>query len=97
MESIDSLRTYCDCLEGAAIDDNHVSAEYVTVWAQRPADEEFVREEVVRCKECKYCKRREGILPPTVCERWGYYSFKTEPDRFCAWGKRRSRTEHEGA
>lgn len=29
LESIDNLRTYCDSLEGAAIDDNHVSAEYV--------------------------------------------------------------------
>lgn len=47
-------------------------------------------EEIVRCRDCKHCKRREGILPPTVCERWGYYNFKTEPYRFCAWGERRS-------
>lgn len=44
-------------------------------------------EEIVRCRDCKHCKRREGILPPIVCERCGYHNFKTEPDRFCAWGE----------
>lgn len=47
------------------------------------------REEIVRCRDCKHCKRRNGILPPTVCERWGYYNFETEPDGFCAWGERK--------
>ena len=46
-------------------------------------------QEVVRCRDCKHCKQRDGILPPTICERWGYYNFETEPDRFCAWGERR--------
>lgn len=49
--------------------------------------------EVVRCRDCKHCKRREGILPPTVCERWGYHNFKTEPERYCAWGERRGDAE----
>ena len=43
LESIDNLRTYCDSLEGAAIDDNHVSAEYVAkrtaINVRRYADE----------------------------------------------------------
>lgn len=47
------------------------------------------RERIVRCRDCKYFKQRKGILPPMVCERWGYYNFKTEPERFCAWAERR--------
>ncbi len=45
--------------------------------------------EIVRCRDCKYCKQREAILPPMVCERWGYHNFKTEPGRFCSWAERR--------
>ena len=52
------------------------------------------REEIVRCRDCKHCTQRDAIFPPIVCERWGYYNFKTEPDRFCAWGERR--TEQNG-
>ena len=44
---------------------------------------------LVRCRDCKHFKQRDGILPPMVCERWGYYNFKTEPERFCALGERR--------
>ena len=47
------------------------------------------REEIVRCKDCKHYKDRNGaILPGTVCQRLGYYNFKVEPDGFCAWGKK---------
>ena len=53
-----------------------------------------VRERIVRCRDCKHCTQRDAIFPPIVCERWGYYNFKTEPDRFCAWGERR--TEQNG-
>lgn len=45
---------------------------------------------VVRCRDCKHFKDRNGaILPSMVCERWRYYNFKTEPERYCAWGERR--------
>ena len=48
------------------------------------------REEVVRCRDCKHYKDRNGaILPSLVCQRLGYYNFKVEPDGFCAWGERR--------
>ena len=44
---------------------------------------------IVRCKDCKYFNQRDGIFPPMVCLRWGYYNFKTEPERFCSWAERR--------
>lgn len=51
-------------------------------------------EEIVRCRDCKHYKDRNGaILPGTVCQRLGYYNFKVEPDGFCSWGERKGDTE----
>ena len=55
-----------------------------TAYADNP-----IHELIVRCRDCKYFNQRDGIFPPMVCLRWGYYNFKTEPERFCSWGERR--------
>lgn len=47
--------------------------------------------EIVRCKDCKhyeYWEFRDGRIAHD-CVRGGDYLFDTEPDGFCAWGKRR--------
>jgi len=53
-------------------------------------DEPITLKEIVRCRDCKHYKDRNGaILPGTVCQRLGYYNFKVEPDGFCKWASRR--------
>ncbi len=44
------------------------------------------REEIVRCKDCKYMSKDTNVF------KWCYRlspEFACEPDGFCAWGKRR--------
>ena len=55
----------------------------------------FVREQVVRCKDCKH-----SLLSGTECQFFSSYepieggdeyeqiAFSTDPDGFCAWGRR---------
>lgn len=46
--------------------------------------------EVVRCKDCKFYEYwvfRDGRTAHD-CARGGDYLFDTEPDGFCAWGKK---------
>jgi Zn finger protein HypA/HybF involved in hydrogenase expression len=62
-----------------------------------------VKEEVVRCRDCKHFTADEEfwVEPPTVpfpmhvatsdsCDFWAGTKCKVEPDGFCAWGERRS-------
>jgi hypothetical protein len=45
------------------------------------------REEIVRCKGCKWLKQRdEECGGRDWCKRM---SFETQPEGFCAWGERR--------
>ena len=66
-------------------------SEYIVEVKGQMPDAIFEREltEIVRCRDCKYFNQRDGIFPPMVCLRWGYYNFKTEPERFCSWAERR--------
>lgn len=51
-----------------------------------------VREEIVRCKDCKQYSKHEWILitdVSDVCHFWGGEPTKVEPDGFCKWGERR--------
>ena len=46
------------------------------------------REEVVRCRDCRFCGRGMwGVETFPVCRR--RHTFQVSYDGFCAWGKRR--------
>ena len=64
-------------------------SEYITAWLD-DIDMAHVREEIVRCKDCKHCVADpEPIDPgwPMMCEETGRDML--EPEGFCAWGERR--------
>ena len=74
-------------------------AEAIKAWNTRADDqsqaaayrqrmyEETVREEIVRCRDCR-CKH--DVDGRHLCTRW---QFATEPDGFCAWGERKDANE----
>lgn len=48
-----------------------------------------VREEIVRCKDCRFCgKGTWGVEAFPVCRR-GIHVFQVSNDGFCKWGDRR--------
>ena len=49
--------------------------------------------EVVRCKDCAYCRYVDGA-GIYRCDRRGYYSEEIKPFDYCSYGERR--TENEG-
>ena len=57
----------------------------------------FVREEIVRCRDCKYMHTVRSWLGMDVDECWLHADResgalgkeRTEPDGFCKWGERR--------
>lgn len=51
-----------------------------------------VREEVVRCRDCKRYSEHEWILVTDVSDVCHFFGdgVKVEPDGFCAWGERRA-------
>ena len=57
--------------------------------------------EVVRCKDCKHCKKYRNRLDPMLnhqlCARLGNYSWGVEEDDFCSYGERRTNGETETA
>ena len=76
-------------------------SEYITEWVSHNIEDPFVREEIVRCRDCRHCyeDRRDtsiGWVSVLVCdsEQWSTSSLipshKVEPDGFCAWGERRT-------
>ena len=77
-------------------------SEYITEWVERPLDDEFVREEIVRCRDCKHAHpvfwlERDDVPDDWVdctgplVDTWDYYDDEPKdnpvrPDGFCAWG-----------
>lgn len=63
------------------------------------------REEVVRCGECKHMHTVRHWLGMDVIECWLHADSEsgalgkngTQPDGFCAWGKRREDADADGA
>jgi hypothetical protein len=45
--------------------------------------------EVVRCKDCSYCRYVDGA-GIYRCDRRGYYSEEVKPTDFCSYGERRT-------
>ena len=46
-------------------------------------------EEIVRCRDCRFCgKGNWGVEAFPVCRR-GIHAFQVSNDGFCKWGKRR--------
>lgn len=46
-------------------------------------------EEVVRCKDCQYCKESE-VTDRLFCD-WHREYFETEADNFCSYGERKEK------
>ena len=47
-------------------------------------------EEIVRCRDCKYYKPKEGAMLSCKFEYHGFTQWKlAEPDGFCAWAERK--------
>ena len=46
--------------------------------------------DIVRCKECKYCKRKKGTFrdEPIFFYRCEEHNRDVESDDFCSWGER---------
>ena len=42
-------------------------------------------EEVIRCRNCKHFKTRNGL---GLCKRWKYFSIRSQPDDFCSRAER---------
>ena len=51
-----------------------------------------VREEIVRCRDCKHYSDHEWVLVTDVSDVCHFFGdgVKVEPDGFCKWGVRRT-------
>lgn len=68
--------------------------EYITEWVSHNIEDPFVREEIVRCRDCKHYAAHEWVIATDVsdvCHFWHGEPTKVAPDGFCAWGKRRAK------
>lgn len=48
-----------------------------------------IREEIVRCRDCKYCREDDSVY---VCDQLDFtidYNNGKLPDGFCYWGERK--------
>lgn len=54
-----------------------------------------VREQIVRCKDCKHYKEHKWILVTDVSDVCEFFSdgVKVEPNGFCKWGVRKEPDE----
>ena len=54
-----------------------------------------VREQIVRCKDCKHYKEHKWILVTDVSDVCEFFSdgVKVEPNGFCKWGVRKEPSE----
>lgn len=56
---------------------------YIDPWTD---EERLSDEEVVRCRDCRWCM---AYSKATYCDRFAHELPTVEPDGFCAWGERR--------
>lgn len=75
-------------------------SEYITEWVSHNIEDPFVREEIVRCRDCAYAVVTHPLNlitgVPAGIEDWRCDYFwnadelcEVEPDGFCAWAKRK--------
>lgn len=64
-------------------------SEYITEWVSHNIEDSFVREEIVRCRDCR--EYNTELYSHISCELLARY---VEPYGYCAWGERRERTCH---
>ena len=69
--------------------------EYITEWVSHSIEDPFVREEIVRCRDCRFMF--DWAYDRMLCKMWAdggmddsaenvlYPTVK--PDGFCAWGE----------
>lgn len=73
-------------------------SEYITEWVSHNIEDPFVREEIVRCRDCRHMHTVRHWLGMDVDECWLHADPEsgalgkesTEPDGFCAWGERKA-------
>lgn len=58
------------------------------IYSSHPIGE--LGQEIVRCKECRYCKKKRGTFKgePIIFYRCEEHSRDVENDDFCSWGER---------
>ena len=62
-------------------------SEYI-FW--QDSDGLYKREEIVRCRDCRYYQPKEGAMLACKFEYHGFTQWKlAEPNGFCAWAERR--------
>lgn len=51
----------------------------------------WLREEIVRCRDCKHCSDHEWVLVTDVSDVCHFFGdgVKVEPDGFCKWSEPR--------
>lgn len=84
----DAVEAFADMREGYPVvhGDMLSDAEVVAILHDLP----LVRSELIRCKDCKYYKAKQGGLPWNHCRRYCNRSvtLATNPDDFCSYGER---------
>lgn len=68
-------------------------SEYIIDWDENLVIDTFsknsLREEIVRCRECKCYQPKEGAILSCKFEYRGFTQWKlAEPNGFCKWGER---------
>ena len=61
--------------------------EYITEWVSHSIEDPFVREEIVRCRDCRYFRVGTNTDCCAFTERYAH------PDGFCSWGEKRDDAE----
>jgi len=63
-------------------------SEYITEWVSHSIEDPFVREPIVRCRDCKeFTFGSDEYATVDWCDYWGAYV--ESPDGFCAWAERK--------
>lgn len=62
-------------------------SEYITFWYHGDLPSMEHREEIVRCRDCKFGVDGGKYCAEGCADSWDWRN--VEPDGFCAWGERR--------
>ena len=67
-------------------------SEYITEWVSHNIEDPFVREEIVRCRDCEYYATDEL---GDCCTLMDFEDVKGMADMFCAWGEKAVKDESD--
>lgn len=67
-------------------------SEYITEWVSHNIEDPFVREEIVRCRDCKRCM---AYAQTVYCDRFAHELPEVTLNGFCAWGEKAVKDESD--